>query len=124
MGKQSMLAKKRRGPKPTGWGVQVVVRLQPTSLDALDKWLKQQIDSPTRAEAIRRLVDLGLTVKMTGKGNPAQKERAKELAGGAIDKLTDAKAAPDDQARRKRRLLKGPEEFREARVDRSNAKSR
>ena len=32
------------------------------------------------------------------------------------------KANPDDQARRKRRLLKGPEEFREARVDRPKKK--
>ena len=124
MGKQTSLAKKRRGPKPTGWGVQVVARMQPAPLNGLDKWIYRQIDKPTRAEAIRRLVDLGLTVKTTGKGNAAQKERAKELAGGAIDKLTDAKAAPDNQARRKRRLLMGPEEFREARVDRSNAKSR
>jgi hypothetical protein len=63
MKKQSLLAKKRRGPKPTGIGVQVVVRWQPEPLDALDKWVAKQEDKPTRAEAIRRLVELGLKVK-------------------------------------------------------------
>jgi hypothetical protein len=63
MEKQTMLAKKRRGPAPTGKGVQVVVRLQPDPLSAIDKWVAKQPDQPTRAEAIRRLVELGLKVK-------------------------------------------------------------
>jgi hypothetical protein len=63
MGKQTVLAKKRRGPPPTGKGVQVVVRLQPAPLGALDAWATKQEDQPTRAEAIRRLVELGLKVK-------------------------------------------------------------
>jgi hypothetical protein len=65
MGQQSVLAKKRRGPPPTGKGVQVVVRLQPYPLGALDNWVANQKDQPTRAEAIRRLVEIGL--KATGK---------------------------------------------------------
>jgi hypothetical protein len=40
------------------------------------------------------------------------------MAGNAIDSMTDVTAHADDQANRKRRLLKGPEEFREVRVDR------
>ena len=40
-----------------------MVRLQPTPLDALDAWTAKQEDKPTRAEAIRRLVELGLRVK-------------------------------------------------------------
>jgi|ERR1700722_7283058 len=59
-GKQTVLAKKRRGPPLTGKGVQVVVRLQPDPLSALDKWAAKQSDQPTRAEAIRRLVEIGL----------------------------------------------------------------
>ena len=62
-----MLAKKRRGPAPTGKGVQVVVRLQPEPLTALDKWAAKQADKPTRAEAIRRLVERGLTGKTKAK---------------------------------------------------------
>ena len=63
MGKQTVLAKKKRGPAPTGKGVQVVVRLQPTPLSAIDKWAGTQSDQPTRAEAIRRLVEIGLKAK-------------------------------------------------------------
>jgi hypothetical protein len=63
MGKKTVLAKKRRGPAPTGKGVQVVVRLQPDPLGAIDDWAGNQKDQPTRAEAIRRLVELGLRVK-------------------------------------------------------------
>jgi len=44
------------------------------------------------------------------------------MAGKAIDHLTDATAHADDQASRKRRLLKGPEEFREVRIDRLKVK--
>jgi hypothetical protein len=63
MRKQTVLAKKRRGPPPTGKGVQVVVRLQPDPLIALDRWAGKQADQPTRAEAIRRLIALGLKAK-------------------------------------------------------------
>ena len=59
MRKQTVLAKKKRGPAPTGIGVQVVVRMQPAPLAALDGWLAKQDDKPSRAEAIRRLVELG-----------------------------------------------------------------
>jgi hypothetical protein len=43
--------------------VQVVVRLQPDPLTALDKWAAKQSDRPTRAEAIRRLVEIVLKAK-------------------------------------------------------------
>jgi hypothetical protein len=44
------------------------------------------------------------------------------MAAGSIDRLTDKGASADDQASRKRRLLKGPEEFRDVRVDRKAKK--
>jgi hypothetical protein len=124
MGKQTVLAKKRRGPLPTGKGVQVVVRLQPDPLRALDGWAAKQNDNPTRAEAIRRLVKLGLTVKTKARPTERTRARASELAAKAIDSLTVGTADAGDQASRKRRLLKGPEEFRELRVDRLKAKGK
>jgi hypothetical protein len=74
----------------------------------------------TRSDAIRRLVELGLTAKV----EPTQinATRAHELAAKVIDNLADGAASADDRASRKRRLLKGPEEFREARVDRPKAR--
>ena len=47
------------------------------------------------------------------------REHGDEMAGNAIDGLTDATAHPDDKATRKRRLLRGPEEFRDTLIDRS-----
>ena len=38
--------------KPTTIGV----RLQPASLERIDRWRQKQADAPTRAEAIRRLI--------------------------------------------------------------------
>jgi hypothetical protein len=124
MKKQTVLAKKRRGPAPTGKGVQIVVRMQPAPLASLDDWAAKQKDRPTRAEAIRRLVEIGLTVKPKDRPkSKGQKQRAREMAGGTIDRLADSSANPDDQASRKRRLIKGPEEFRNVRVDRPSRKT-
>jgi len=44
------------------------------------------------------------------------------LARAALDEMTDTTASPEDQASRKRRLIKGPEEFRSVRRDRPNRK--
>jgi hypothetical protein len=90
----------------------------------LDAWAAAQEDKPARAEAIRRLVERGLTVKTKGhQSKEGQKKRAREMAGTAIDDMTDTAASPDDQVSRKRRLLKGPKEFRDVRVDRPNRKA-
>ena len=89
----------------------------------LDIWIKEHAPEMSRPAAIRRLMDLGLAVKHKRKQGPsAGAARAKELAANAIDKMLDGGASLDDQAHRKRRLLKGPEEFRAARVDRMKAK--
>jgi hypothetical protein len=53
-------------------------------------------------------------------GREDPKQRARELASKAIDKVTDPAASPDDQASRKRRLIKGPEEFQKVRRDRNS----
>ena len=74
----------------------------------------------TRSDAIRRLVELGLTAGI--KPTQVNATRAKQLAANVIDNLGDGAASADDRASRKSRLLKGPEEFREARVDRPKAR--
>ncbi|MCA1395974.1 hypothetical protein I6F38_06725 [Bradyrhizobium sp. BRP56] len=40
------------------------------------------------------------------------------MAGDALDKVTDSTASQDDQASRKRKLIKGPEAFHKMRRDR------
>ncbi|MEH2528625.1 MULTISPECIES: hypothetical protein [unclassified Bradyrhizobium] len=125
MKKSISVNKKTRGrPKKKG-GVHPVtaVRLSPELGSAVDKWSDLQADGPSRSEAIRRLVELGLTVRPKArKSSEGQQLRAREMASVAIDSMTDSSAHPSDQDSRKRRLLKGPEEFRDVRVDRSTAK--
>lgn len=61
MESQSVLAKKKRGPAPTGKGQQVVVRLHPPLMKPLDAWIAAHPDpKPTRPEAIRRLLEKAL----------------------------------------------------------------
>jgi hypothetical protein len=79
-------------------------------------WAKSQ--ELSRSEAIRRLVELGLgRGKTAGPASAKKAERAKQLAGKTIDDLADPAAQTGEAANRKRRLLKGPEEFREVPVD-------
>jgi hypothetical protein len=99
-------------------------RASPVMRASVVRWAENQPDKPSLSEAIRRLVELGLTIKTKGRqSSEGQKVRAREMAGKAIDKMTDTTAAPDDQAARKKRLLKGPEEFRAVRVDRPKRKA-
>jgi hypothetical protein len=51
---------KKRGRPATGKGEATMVRLQPDLAGRVDGWATSQPDAPTRPEAIRRLVELGL----------------------------------------------------------------
>lgn len=56
---------------------------------------------------------------------PSSKKRvakAAKMAGQEIDRLGDRPAAQEQQASRKRRLLKGPKEFRDIRGDQGKRK--
>jgi hypothetical protein len=58
------IAKKRVGrPKTTGLGTGIMVRGHEDFLRPLDAWIAKQRDQPSRPEAIRRLVELGLKAK-------------------------------------------------------------
>jgi hypothetical protein len=99
-----------------------MVRLQPEPLKQLDRWVSSQADKPSRPEAIRRLVELGLTVKAELKPSKAVRharrskaDQASNMAGLTIDKLSDQSAPTGEQAKRKHRLIGGPSEFRDIR---------
>jgi hypothetical protein len=53
-------------PRTTGTGTIIGTRWHDEDLAAVDAWCAQQDDQPDRAEALRRLVRLGL--KRRGKG--------------------------------------------------------
>jgi hypothetical protein len=111
---------KRKLGQTTKLGATQTVRMSPPQLSAVDAWARAEDERMSRPEAIRRLVELGLSIKNADRDlmRDDQRARASELAGGEIDKLTDQRATSDDQASRKRQLIKGPEEFRASRVDR------
>jgi hypothetical protein len=114
--------KKRIGRPPIG-AILIGVRVPPVGVAELDAWIKKHAPTLSRPEAIRRLVELGLTVKTKPKQpSPARAARAKELAGKAIDRMIDPTAPPEERAQRRRRLTKGPIEFREARIDQPKTK--
>jgi len=119
---------KRRGRPATGKAPTRTLRLTDEFIAKVDAWAALQTDDPGRSEAIRRLVELGLAVGT--KALPSQRlraeraDRAKELAAKTIEKIIDPAAPPEERAQRKRRLTKGPPEFREARVDQPRAKGK
>jgi hypothetical protein len=59
------VTKKPVGRPRTGIGIQIGMRWQNAVIAEIDDWRRQQPDLPSRTEAIRRLVELGL--KMKGK---------------------------------------------------------
>ena len=98
----------------------VSARIPTATLGAIDEWARR--NETTRSSAIAVLVELGLAVKT--KSAPSERQRAAlaDLASKAIDSLTVGTAESDEKASRKRRLIKGPEEFQEVRVDRPRKK--
>jgi hypothetical protein len=99
--------------------------------EKLDIWAAKQPDQPGRSEAIRRLVELGLAkdhpskkpARMAG-SRTGHSSKASELAGKAIDRLGDKSVPAEERERRKRRLIKGPPEFRDVRGDLPKPKDR
>ncbi|KJC53900.1 hypothetical protein UP10_41615 [Bradyrhizobium sp. LTSPM299] len=116
-----VMPKKRRGRPATGKDPQIVVRMPSILIAGIDAW--GVANGIVRSETIRRLIELGLTVKPNGRSpSDSQRSRAREMAAKAIDGIIPKSAPPDEQESRKLRLVKGPEEFREIRKDRSKKK--
>ena len=125
MKRQSATPPKKRGPPATGKGEPILVRLQPAQLAGLDAWIARQDAQLSRPEAIRRLLEQAFAVSQPVKSR-TQKARstALDLASTQLDRLLDRSASDEERQRRKRRLLKGPKEFRDMRdAVRSRSKS-
>jgi len=72
----SMNARPRR--RATTTGTLVGTRFQAALLEAIDSWRKEQVDLPTRPEAVRRLVELGMThdtAPVTGESTRRAKQK-------------------------------------------------
>jgi hypothetical protein len=119
--KQKVMGRPKTGTTPL-----MGFRADPETRAAIIRWAEQQPDQPTVSEAIRRLVELGLTVRTEPKHDlkqtpTARHARANELAAQAIDRISSGSSDNDQKASGKRRLIKGPEEFREVRLDTEGA---
>ena len=91
--------------------------MPPAELREIDGWIKARPKpKPTRPQAIRRLVKQALAAAHP-RGAHKGAAKAKAMAGEQIERMIDPAAPAEDRRQRKRRLLKGPSEFREMRTD-------
>jgi Arc/MetJ-type ribon-helix-helix transcriptional regulator len=123
--------KRKPGRPATGQIPARSIRLSNELRARIDAWAARQADKPSRSEAIRRLVELGLAkakplANATAVGRLGNKSVSKssELAAKTIDRLSDQSAPLEEQEKRKRRLLKGPTEFRDIRDLASDKRTR
>jgi hypothetical protein len=116
MSKSTQVHLKRRKRPATRKDPLVRIHLSRAMIDQIDAWAAR--NGATRSEAIGGLVELGLAAsKPSSRRDPKAASRASEMAGEQIDKLADSSATDEERHRRKRRLLKGPGEFRDIRGD-------
>jgi hypothetical protein len=114
--------RKRRSRPATGQDPVTAIRLSSELRNEVDVWAAKQADKPSRSESIRRLVELGLASAQRAGARGKKAAKASEMAGQEIDRLADPSATEEERQLRKRRLIKGPKEFRDMRRNRSRAK--
>jgi metal-responsive CopG/Arc/MetJ family transcriptional regulator len=100
-------------------GMSINVRLRSDQLATLDRWIEGLSGAKlSRGEAIRRLIDLGLShVSPDGQLSHEARAHATAMAAKVVDQLTDSTAPEEEQQKRKRKLIHGPREFRDVRKD-------
>ena|ERR1051325_6297578 len=103
--------------RPELYPVKKVIGFDQKMLGAIDKWRRHQNPIPSVSDAIRNLVERGLaTTQSAAPHSKKTASKASVLAGREIDRMEDQRATSDERASRKRRLLKGPKEFRDIRA--------
>jgi hypothetical protein len=121
-----LLPKKKSDRPEAGRDLTMAIRFPTKLRGAIIKWAENQQDAPEIPEAVRRLVEMGLASKHPAPKSPSSKQksrsnqrtRASEMAGTAIDAMIDKSATTEDKVYRKRRLIKGPDEFQTLRANR------
>jgi hypothetical protein len=121
MARRSVMPQKKVKRGAPGKGTLINLRLAPGPLARVDQWAASQKDAPSRPEAVRRLVELGLVSAPRAGVRPEKAAKAAEMASREIDRLSDPSATDEERQFRKRRLIKGPKEFQELRRNRPKA---
>jgi Arc/MetJ-type ribon-helix-helix transcriptional regulator len=115
----------RQSSLPKAGEVAITVRLSRDLLKRIDRWIASRDAPVSRSEAMRRLAESGLenTAVSSKAAAPSRgAERAAGMANDMIDYLEDQSATREDREQRKRRLVKGPSEFREMREEEVRAR--
>ena len=110
------VVRKKRGRPATGQDPVSAIRLPAKLTAAIDKWAAAA-GARSRSEAIRRLVEQALASGRPQKTSKKAASKARQLAGEELDRIGDPSLSVEERERRKRRLTKGPSEFREMRGD-------
>jgi hypothetical protein len=86
-------------------------------------WAKRE-GVASRSDAIRRLIDQSLVTatQPPRRGRHKEASKARKWAGQEIDRRANQSLPAEERKRRKDRLTKGPNEFREMRDDRRKPK--
>lgn len=94
------------------------VQLSQSLTAAIDAWAEAHRVS--RGDAIRLLVELGLKFAPVSESRRTVRQDFSEIEGEAVSRiraLLDPELSPEERERRIRRLIEGPPEFAEQRVD-------
>lgn len=106
-------------------GTPITVRFSRDLIKRIARWTANQDSPVSRTEAIRRLTEFALEYaeisSKSGKFSQGAK-RAAGMASDLIDLLGDQSATHEDREQRKRRLVKGPSEFRQMREKHDSAR--
>jgi hypothetical protein len=113
-----VVRKRPRGRRAAGEAV-IAVTVSKSLLAQIDRWRRQR-GAQTRSEAVGRLVEQALGIGQGRRMTRKFAATASELAGRAIDRLADQSATREERAKRKRRLIRGPQELRTTRRDLRN----
>src|SRR5262249_34225 len=113
--KRKHMAASYKGRRSTGHDAVATIRLSSELRESVDAWAAKQSDKPARPEAILRLVELGLKTTHRRESAPNRAAKASELAAEEVDRISDPSATEEERQLRKRRLIKGPKEFRDNR---------
>jgi hypothetical protein len=119
---EKMLAKKRGRPA-TGRGKTIGVRCHNSLLESIDEWRRSEPGLPTRAKAIRLLVEQALSKGAARRPSKEAARRASKLAARELEKIGVESQPGTNLQQRKRTLIRGPKEFREIRADLPKTKS-
>jgi outer membrane lipoprotein SlyB len=113
-----VVRKRPRGRRAAGDAV-IAVTVPKSLLARIDRWRRKR-GAQTRSEAVGRLVEQALGIGQGRRMTRKFAATASELAGRVIDRLADQSATREEQAKRKRRLIRGPRELRTTRRDLRN----